>query len=318
MTRSPRVRVDIDLGQIRRNTRAILKVLHASQRPVSLIAVVKADAYGCGARPVARAIADLVQGFYVFDLKEATAAELGELGLRTLVVQAESNDSSDYTALRAQPIVWTEGQAATLRRAQPVLSVDTGQQRFGVPLGTAGVEAVLRAGDIREAYTHATRLEQAAALSLALRERVPVLHAAGTALLHEPSAWLDAVRPGLALYQSAVTVTAPLVEVTDSTGPAGYTGFSVRRHGVILAGYSQGLRRGPCVMNGRPSRILEVGMQSAFVECEIADRVGDAVTLLGPGASETDVAAAWECSPQEVLVRMTGLGERHWREPAAE
>jgi alanine racemase len=119
---------------------------------------------------------------------------------------------------------------------------------------------------------------------------VPKLHAAGTALIEQdPAASLDAVRPGLALYRGAVRTSARLVAATDSAGPAGYTGFEVARHGVILAGYSHGLRAGPCAVNGRPTRLLEVGMQSAFVECAPGDRAGDEVVLLG-GVAEQDFA----------------------------
>ena len=123
---------------------------------------------------------------------------------------------------------------------------------------------------------------------------------------------LDAVRPGLALYEGAATVTAPLAEVHHSKGPAGYTGFLARRHGVILAGYSNSLRAGPCLVNGRRSRVIEVGMQSAYVEAAPPDRADDEVVLLGDGLTEAEVAAAWGTSPQEVLVRLTRLGPREY------
>jgi len=138
-------------------------------------------------------------------------------------------------------------------------------------------------------------------------------HAAGTALLEDDWSWLDAVRPGLALYRGAARVSARLVEVRDSTGPAGYTGFVVSRHGVVLCGYSQGLRpAGPCLVNGRRSRVLEVGMQSAFVQCGAGDRVGDEVVLLGDGVGEDEVAGAWGTTPHNVLTTLAGAGERTW------
>lgn len=310
MSPSPHVAVTIDLGRVRANAADIRR-----RTGVPLIAVVKADAYGLGASRVAAAIADLADGYFVFTLSEVIDAGLAAFGKPTIVVQASSNDPADYLAVGARPAVWTVGAAADLRRAGPVLSVDTGQQRFGTAVDDfATIDAIVRAGDIREAYTHATKPEQAAAFARTLRGRVSTIHAAGSALLDEPSARLDAVRPGLALCQGAVTATARLVEVTDTRGPAGYSGFTARRHGVILAGYSHGLRAGPCHINGRESRILEVGMQSAFIECAAGDRVGDEVELLGPNVAESDVAAAWGTGPQEVLVRMTGLGKRHWVE----
>lgn len=308
MSPSPHVRVQINLSRIRSNVQAVGKLTG-----VPVIAVVKADAYGLGAGPVSAAIADLVAGYYVFDLREAIQAKLANTGRRTIVLRGESSNPADYTPLGAQPAVWNADAATALKFASPILSVDTGQQRFGVSLeDRQAIDAILKVGAVREAFTHATRVDQASALSAALRERVPVLHAAGTALLGEPAARLDAVRPGLALYQGAVKVVTRLVEVVDSGRPAGYSGFIVPRHGVILAGYSNGLGAGPCRINGRAGRILEVGMQSAFVECAPGDRVGDEVELLGDAVTVEEVVAAWRSSPQEALLRMTAMGERRY------
>jgi len=83
---------------------------------------------------------------------------------------------------------------------------------------------------------------------------------------------------------------------------------------VILAGYSNGLRPGPCKVNGQIRRVLEVGMQSAFVEIGAGDRRGDEVLLLGdePGIDEAAVAGSWSASQQEVMVRLTKLGTRKY------
>ncbi len=154
------------------------------------------------------------------------------------------------------------------------------------------------------------------ALEAAPRRRRKIkLHAAGTARCsNEPDAWLDAVRPGLALYEGAATVTTPLVEVRDSDGPAGYTGFLAHRHGVILCGYSNGLRPGPCLVNSKLARILEVGMQSAFIEIPRSAKVGDRVTLLGGKITENLLASHWSCGAHEVCVRMGMMGIRKYVE----
>jgi alanine racemase len=311
MARSTTVKVAIDLGRVRANAEAIRRATG-----VPIIAVVKADAYGLGAMQVSRAIADLVDGFYVFDLGEAIDARLAETGRRTLLLRAESSDPDDYLAQRAQPAVWHREMAGDLRRARPVLSVDSGQQRFGVPIDQTTVLAqVIASGDISEAFTHATRTSQAAALRDVLRDRLSCLHAAGSALIAESSAWLDRVRPGLALYRGAVRVSSLLIETTDTRGPAGYTGFTAKRHGVIVGGYCNGIAAGPCAINGRRAHLPEVGMQSAFVELDAGDRVGDEVVLLGDGITEQDVAAAWNVTPQEALLRLCSAGERTYIAP---
>ena len=187
-------------------------------------------------------------------------------------------------------------------------------QRFACPVRE--VERALEAGRCDEAFTHAARPEQARRLSDLVGRRDPALrlHAAGSALLDVPEAWLDGVRPGLALYRGAVRVSSRLVEVHNSAGPIGYTGFtpSTGRHGVILAGYSNGLRPGPCLVNGRMSSIPEVGMQSAYVECARGDRAGNDVVLLGDALTEDAVASAWRTTPQLVLVHLCASGEREY------
>ena len=172
----------------------------------------------------------------------------------------------------------------------------------------------MESGGCREAFTHASRVEQAVLLREMLGGRGIVLHAAASGLLDEPAARLDLVRPGLAMYAGAVRVTSRLVEVHDGVGPAGYTGFVTPRHGVILVGYSQGLRPGPCLVNGQRCRVLEVGMQSAFVEIDAAERVGDEVVLLGDGLTEQEIAPGWRCTPHEVLMRLAAAGVRSYEE----
>ena len=309
MTPSAHVNVQIDLARVRANVRAI-----AAKTGKPVIAVVKADAYGLGAARVAPAIADLVEAFYVFDLGEAVRYRLNDLTNRpTLALMGTSDDPEDYLARNVRPIVWTKDRAAAFRSARPVLSVDTGQQRFGCP--PEEVEDVKRAGGCDEAMTHASTVAQAQLLYDLLGHRAK-LHAAGTALLDEPAARFDAVRPGFALYRGAVRVSASLVDARDTRGPTGYSGFvsPTHRHGVILAGYSNGLRVGPCLVNGARRNILEVGMQSAFVELGPNDKTGGDVTMLGDDVTEEDVATAWSTSPHHALLQLAASGRRVYRE----
>jgi alanine racemase len=303
--------VSVDLSRIRNNAEAIVR-----STGVPMLAVVKADAYGLGAVEVAEAIGDLVQGFYVFDAAEAVSTRLWDIaGKRIVTLNSSWVDPDDFVSQHISPVVWSMDRARELRRARPVLSVDTGQQRFSCPVEDAA--SVRQAGDCREAMTHAITLPQVGRFVEVVQSwdaGEVFCHAAGSALLDEPAARLDAVRPGLALYRGAVRVTVRLVDARNSSGPAGYTGFIAPRIGVILAGYSGGLRPGPCMVNGQLRRVAEVGMQSSFIELGPEDRTGDEVVLLGsePEISESAVARAWRSSPQEVLVRLTRLSLRNY------
>ena len=314
MAASQHVNVRIDLSKIRANATDVRRRIGAG---VALIAVVKANAYGLGIDRVAPAIADLVDEFCVFNLQEAAEARLHETtgkSIITLCPAPPSLHADDYRRHHVRPVVIHAEGAARLRDAAPLLCVDTGMQRFACPPGEVG--AVLKPGHCRDAFTHATKLEAVQRLIEVAGGRGLRLHAAGTTLLDERRAHLDAVRPGLALYRGAVRVSTPLVEVREASGPAGYTGFTspTGRHGVVLAGYAHGLRNGPCRVNGRPARVLEVGMQSAFVTCDRGDKAGDEVVLLGDGLTEDAVAADWNGPPQLALIQLAGSGVRTYVE----
>lgn len=300
------VTVKIDLARIRRNVEEISR-----RTRVPVLAVVKGDAYGLGIKPVVDAIADLVEAWCVFSAAEAVDAKLWErTGKGSITLSPPStNNPKFYLKHHIRPAVTTVEQAQALRSAKPILCIDTGMQRFACP--PSQVEAAFRAGDISEAFTQAFNIEHVRKLK-ELAGDARTLHAAATKLLDQPEAWLNAVRPGLAMYRGAMKVSAPLIEAHDTIGPAGYTGFITPRHGVILCGYSNGLKKGPCLINGQRRNILEVGMQSAFVEIAPTDNVGDEVILLGDGLTEEEVAAAWPATPQEVLVRLGKSGKQEY------
>ena len=301
------VRVHVNLGKIRAAAEEI-----ARKTNVDVLAVIKADAYGLGAREVAAAIADVVHGFCFFSLKEAIAANLDSKSRKPSILLGPPGSMvpQDYLSLNLRPAVSTVEQATALRKADPILCVDAGMQRFACP--ASEIDRVIAAGGCREAFAHAPTMEQVRKFNEITAGKGLRLHAAASSLLNEKDAWLDAVRPGIALYRDAIGVTTKLVEVRESHGPAGYTGFSARRFGVILCGYSNGLRKGPCMVNGQFRRVLEVGMQSAFIEIGDKDNVGDEVALLGDGLEPQTVAKEWNCTPHEVIVCLAGSGVREY------
>lgn len=304
---NPHLNLTVDLGVIRNNVASI-----ASAVGVDVLAVVKADAYGLGMEAVSDVLADLVAGFCVFQAEEAVNSDLARrTGKRVLALgPPESADPSDYIFHHITPTVLNPQQARQLSRARPALCVDTGMQRFSCP--PSDCRGALADGLCGEAFTHATQLAEVEKF-LQITEGFELnRHAAASALLDNTDAILDAVRPGIAMYRNAFSVSSRLVELHTSCGPAGYSGFVTARHGVVLAGYSHGLRKGPCLINGRRSRILEVGMQSAFIETEVNDRVGDEVVLIGGDLTEYELARHWNCGPHEVLTSLSSVATRKY------
>jgi alanine racemase len=308
---SQHVRVEVDLNRVRRNAADVV-----ARVGVPVWATVKADAYGLGAARVARALAgvDGVAGFCVFALEEATSIDLWKTTGKSAISLGPpaTLDTRPWLDAHVRPAVSTPEQAARLAGARPILCVDTGMQRFACPPGQV-LEAIER-GSIDEAFTHATRLAHVERLLQLVGGAELTLHAAATALLDEPAAYLDGVRPGLALYRGAVRVSTRLVEARASTGPIGYTAWrsDSGHHGVILAGYSHFLRPGPVMVNGRRQRITEAGMQSAYVTLHPDDRVGDEVVRRGDGLAEADVALAWDGTPHAALLTLAEMGVKSY------
>ena len=292
-------RITVDLEAIRSNALAIRERVG-----VDVIGVVKADAYGCGLRQVVEAIDEVVSGWYVLHPREAIEGRLSDVSSKPVLAGAPVFDENvdELIRHRIRPAVWNLEMLRRFARADPVLAIDTGMQRFACP--ASELESLMSAHRFDEAFTHAARREQVELFRQLVGDRIRRLHASGSALMGDPTCRLNAVRPGIALYRNAVRVTAPLVEVNDGSGPAGYSGFESARHGVILCGFSHGLRAGPCSINGRLQRIIEVGMQSAYVTLESHDHVGDEVELLGNDVPLESIARAWGATEHEALLAM--------------
>jgi alanine racemase len=292
--------ITIDLDRIRANAVAIKR-----QTGTPLIAVVKADAYGLGAKAVVNALDGVADEFACFSLDEAR-----EIRRPGLVLGPLSGPAADHAALKIRPAVSSLAEARRVGRIPSALNVDTGMQWLGCTPDEVG--PILRTCNIVEAYTHTLTLAGVRKLITLCRNRVPRLHAAATRLLKQPAAWLDAVRPGLALYRGALTVSTRLAVVRDLDGPAGYHHVRARRVGVILCGYARGFLPGIVQVNGRRRRVLEVGMNTSLVEIGPRDSVGDPVVLLDRGLTEATVARTVGRPPQEVLCRYARLGPRRY------
>ena len=218
--------VDVDLGAVRHNVRA----LRARAGTAELAAVVKADGYGLGAVAIGRAALDAGAGWLcVFTLDEAQALREAGIDAPILVLGPWPPDEAARVArldvactLTRPELVGPLGRAAAAagRTLAVHVKVDTGMHRLGPPAAVAEslVAAVRAEPDLRLEgfYTHFPNADKAGPddsapddtqrrfarfLPLAERAGAPLRHAANSAtLLRYPQMSLDLVRVGAAVY----------------------------------------------------------------------------------------------------------------------
>ncbi|HVF10283.1 MAG TPA: alanine racemase [Abditibacteriaceae bacterium] len=235
----------IDLEALQSNVRELSRVLEPS---TGILAVIKANAYGHGAVPIARALLDQtstspssrVQMLCVASVDEGLQLRAAGIAAPILLLSAILPDEA-YSAVAARltPTVFTRELAAALDAAGGVLGcvaeahlkIDTGMGRLGIwhceaPAFYASLQEYSRLR-VTGIYTHfacadepvdAMTTVQSAAFQSALRECCitessasgrSVIHACNSAaLLRYPQAHGDCVRPGLALYGVLPTATS--------------------------------------------------------------------------------------------------------------
>ena len=268
----------VDLGAIAANLSSVRSGLKPTTR---CIAVVKADGYGHGAAPVARAALQAgAWGLAVSTLQEA----LELLGLvppeRLLAMGGLAPQDVPAAAQAGCAVACHSLQlAGALERATPAnarlnvhLKVDTGMGRLGCSPAEAPelARAIARSDRLRLAgvYTHFAasdrddhftreQYRRFTAVLKALEVAPGICHAANSAAaLRHPEVQLDAVRVGMALYgygwpslTPALSFRARVTQVKDvaSGGTVGYdrTWRAERpsRVAVIATGYADGVMR---------------------------------------------------------------------------
>jgi len=245
MTPSARAEIVVDVGAIRRNVR-LLRTLVSAERPVQLLAVVKADGYGHGMPEAARAAREGgAEWLGVATIDEALALRAGgDTGrlLCWLTVPGEDYAAAlqadiDLTAYSVAELDEIAAAAATTGRiARVQLKVDTGLTRGGAPRD-AWAEVVARAVDGERAghwrvtgiWSHFAAADQpdhpanavqeqgfldalAVAEQAGLRPEIRHLANSAAAILR-PSSRFDLVRCGIASYG-----LDPAPGVTDDLG----------------------------------------------------------------------------------------------------
>lgn len=224
----PRAEIVVDLGAIRHNVARLRELVGDGP---ALMVVVKADGYGHGMVPVARAAREAGADWLgVATLDEAMALRrAGDTGPLMCWLAVPGEDYRPAISAGVDVSAYSIGQldeiAAAARslgtRARVQLKVDTGLSRGGVPLGDWAV-AVEHARSLEEhvevagIWTHPAcadtpehpandQQEQAFREALELAEEAgitPALRhfANSAAALNRPSARFDLVRFGIAVY----------------------------------------------------------------------------------------------------------------------
>src|SRR5437588_7852304 len=227
----------IDLDAIVANWRKLEK----TAVPAECAAVIKADAYGCGADPVARALARAgCKTFFVATLEEARAARSALPSAVIYVLDGFLQNCGDaYAKIDARPVIGDLNELAEwdvfCRRSGwaggAAIHIDTGMNRLGLNLVEAqGIVPRINAGDhgitlvmshlaCAESLNHPLNAKQLAAFReiASLYDGVPASLANSSGVFLGPQFQFDLVRPGAALYGINPTPEAdnPMQQVVD-------------------------------------------------------------------------------------------------------
>jgi len=218
--------IEIHLGNLRDNLR-MLKVFLGDG--VSVMAVVKANAYGHGLIPVSRALSDQVEWFGVASLEEAIALRKDGIQQSILLfghmpvdyVKKALEWDLTLSISDMEYGTWIDEEAARHGlKAKVHVKADTGMGRFGF-LGSDAEEKILQLAkfsnlEVEGLYTHfpqseikqdlftGEQVESLEQLRDRLRKRgleFKWVHAANSAaIVNYPRAHFNLVRPGLMLY----------------------------------------------------------------------------------------------------------------------
>jgi alanine racemase len=279
--------LEIDLDALVSN---LALVRAAAGAGVAVRPVVKADAYGHGALPVARALVEAgVDGLCVATLDEALALRAGRIRAPVLVLYpippAWAPDAArrgigisagDPDLLAATLAALRSGRRQGSRRLRIELEVETGLGRGGFDPAAivAAAEAIRASGDVVVGglWTHLQapedhertdrqlgRFEDAAAALRGAGIRLPARHASasvGLLTVADGLAAYDGVRPGLAIYGLAPEEIRPdhrRVPPAADLRPVLSLHARPVRVADLTAGW--GISYGPTFVTARPSRI---------------------------------------------------------------
>src|SRR5438876_9677310 len=270
--------VTVDLDAVVANWRKLEK----TAVPAECAAVIKADAYGCGVEPVARALAAAgCKTFFVATLDEARAARAAMPTADIYVLNGFfQNTGEAYAKIDCKPVIGDLNELAEwdvfCRRSgwngSAAIHIDTGMNRLGLTITEAqGIVPRINAGDhgitlvmshlaCAEALNHPLNARQLATFReiASLFTGVPASLSNSSGIFLSPQFQFDLVRPGAALYgvnptpeadnpmQPVVELKARIVQIrnVERGETVGYGGTWTARRPTKLAIVSAGYADG--------------------------------------------------------------------------
>ena len=250
--------------------------------PAECAAVIKADAYGCGTEPVARALAGAgCKTFFVATLDEARAAREALPSAELYVLDGFFQNCGDsFAKLNCRPVIGDLNELAEwdvfCRRSGwsggAAIHIDTGMNRLGLTLVEAqGIVPRINAGDhgitlvmshlaCAESLNHPLNAKQVATFREIASNfsGVPASLSNSSGVYLGPQFQFDMVRPGAALYginptpeadnpmQGVVDLKARIVQLrnVERGDSVGYGGTWTARRPTKLAIVSTGYADG--------------------------------------------------------------------------
>ena len=333
-----RSQITIDLGALRRNARRLIDALQGAE----LWAVVKADAYGHGARDAARAALEAgAAALCVVTIPEGLALRESFREARILVMGP--TEGEELRAAREARLEVVVGDGRIPEDLPVHLKLDSGMGRFGyreLPEPTENVVALmthLATADYDSVFAE----RQLEAFEVAAARHPKLLrHAANSAAaLRFSRARLDAARCGVALYglspfggdpaedqlEPVLAWRSRLAQVKqlypgESTG-YGRRFVADRRTwiGLVPVGYADGFRRDlegteVLVASERCRAVGTVSMDSFAVELPHELPVGEPVMIIGNGILVEEHARHAGTINYEITSRIDSRPERAARE----
>ena len=308
------------------NRKALANNAYRIKKIAPLIAVVKADAYGTGAKQTVEILNNLASMFAVSSCNEA--CEIVNLTDKDILILGKPDRVLPYNN-----IVYTVSSLAELHNYNQVeyklaIKINSGMNRFGADFNKADslIKKASCLHDIHSIYSHLragnddiTFDRQLNIFDNITKKYNYKKHLLASNGLYRDNYTYDYVRCGYALYggcgfDRVVKITTTLLEkryVRHGDG-VGYGVDNFLKNttvGVIDIGYADGFRRLTnerfVWLGGKKCRLLAVCMDSSIIEINCDCKIGDEVEVLGENITLDDLAKSYNTIGYEVLTSIS-------------